>query len=88
MEIETFNKYAKLLHRKKSLNNQLTDLKSKIISSNKPISEVGWIEITHGNGSKRFTILDNKEDVQVVTELIETLLQKELMEVINQMKEL
>jgi len=88
MEKEVFDLYQEKLKRKERLEAQIKNLHRKTGNGDKKVSEVGWLQLNYGNGSSAEIILDNKKDLIRVSNLISSMLNEELENVINEMEEL
>jgi len=88
MKLEDYNKYSKLLERKNELEGQLEAIDSKYQNMGDRIFDIGWLELTFGNGSNRRTVLNNHEHMKEIAESIKYYIKSELNEVILKMDEL
>ena len=66
MKIEDYNKYSKLLKRKNELEEQLEAIDSRYQNVGDKIVDIGWLQLTFGNGSNIKTVLNNPESYNFV----------------------
>lgn len=85
MTKDQFNKYSELMKRADQLQQQLRYMKEKAHSNEHskdvPIHEMGWLVLSYGNGSWRHCVLDNEENVNVISKMIIEMLETELKEI-------
>ena len=85
-----FDKYSELLKRSEQLQNQLNYMNEKA-HSNKyskdiAIHEMGWLNLSYGNGSWNHTVIDNEENVKEISKIIIQMLNKEFVEIKTKME--
>lgn len=88
MKIENYNKFTALLSRKTELEEQLKTIDAKYRGQGDKIIDIGWLQLTFGNGSNRQTILNNPDHMNQVAKLIKELINKELKDVLVKMNKI